>query len=110
VNSVQALLGLWRRHGPQLLASVADPHAELLTLMWGPQFDHLYARQRLAPSVAGPEVDPPTRFVLWQAGLLFDQLPSAAQQRLRRLILRHRSLSPTAHPWGTMPHGPHPAH
>lgn len=110
MSTVRTLLGLWRRHGPQWLASAADPHAELLTLVWGPQFDHLYARQRLALSAAGPAVDPPARFALWQVGVLFDQLPPVAQQRLRQIILRHRALSTVAQPWGTMPHGPHPAH
>ncbi len=112
MNPVQALLSLWRRHGTPLLATVGDPHAELLTLVWGPRFDRRHALEWLAqaPAPAATEPDPAARFALWQAGLLFDQLAPPAQQRLRQLILRHRALSPSAQPWGTMPHGPHSAH
>jgi hypothetical protein len=30
-----------RAYGPALLATASDPHAELLTMVWGPRFDTL---------------------------------------------------------------------
>ncbi|MCW5652590.1 MAG: hypothetical protein KIT53_02480 [Hydrogenophaga sp.] len=83
-----------REHGPALLAQADDPHDELLALVWGPRFDRehalgLWARlSRRQPAAA----------VLTLPAILsvadrFDALDRASQQRLRRLILRHRALS-----------------
>ncbi len=99
-----------RAHAPALLADVADPHDELLALVWGPRFDRehalgLMARQRgLAPQALHGLLDVAERY---------DGLGAAAQQRLRRLIQRHRATShvtvhATVH--ATMAHhAPHPA-
>jgi hypothetical protein len=32
-----------RASGPALLATASDPHAELLTMVWGPRFDREHA-------------------------------------------------------------------
>jgi hypothetical protein len=77
--------------GPPLLAQTDDPHAELLTLFWGPQFDRDHAlalwsqcfeRQPLEAAPLLPQ--------LLLLGERFDSLQLAEQQRLRRLIVRHR--------------------
>lgn len=91
-----ALARQLRAHGPQLLAATDDPHEELLTLVWGPRFDRhhglglLLRQPRPAPASALP--------ALLAAADLFDELPAPAQQRLRRLILRHRAISGSACP------------
>jgi hypothetical protein len=90
-----ALARQLRAHGPQLLAAADDPHEELLTLVWGPRFDRhhglglLLRQPRPAPASTLP--------ALLAAADLFDELPPPAQHRLRRLILRHRAISGTAH-------------
>lgn len=106
-HAVAPLLRLCRRHVVDWLGTVPEPHGELLTLVWGPRFDHHHARTLLAQA-SGASAS--AHFALWQAGLLFDQLPTHEQDRVRALILRHQALSPWATPWETMPHGPHPAH
>lgn len=109
-SPVQPLLTLWRRHGQPLLARVEDPHAELMTLVWGPKFDRAHAAQLLQSPGAAADVPPQVQFAVRQAASLFDQLAPAQQQRVRRLILQHHAYSPTATRWGTMPHATHPAH
>lgn len=109
-RTVKVLMQLCRRHVAEWLGPQPDPHGELLTLVWGPRFDRQHARALLVQAGTTGAVSTalaPARFALWQAGLLFDQLPAAAQDRVRALIVRHQSLSPWATPWETMPHGPH---
>jgi hypothetical protein len=83
-----------RPHTAALLADAEDPHAELLALFWGPRFDRehalaLWARHaRREPVPAAPLLPE-----LLSAGERFDALERTAQDRLRRLILRHRALS-----------------
>jgi hypothetical protein len=67
---------------PQLVAHAAEPHAELLALVWGPRFDCDHART--LATQAGVAALP-----LERAAREFDALPRAAQQRLRARILRH---------------------
>ncbi|WP_439517096.1 hypothetical protein [Hydrogenophaga sp.] len=83
-----------RDHGPALLADVEDPHDELLTLVWGPRFDRehalgLWARLSRRRPVEAVHTLP----ALLSVADRFDGMDTRAQQRLRRLILRHRALS-----------------
>ena len=83
-----------RPHTAALLADADDPHAELLTLFWGPQFDRehalaLWARfSRRQPVEAVPMLPE-----LLSVGERFDALERTDKDRLRRLIVRHRALS-----------------
>lgn len=83
-----------RPHTATLLADADDPHAELLTLFWGPQFDRehalaLWARfSRREPVEAVPMLPE-----LLAVGERFDALERTEKDRLRRLIVRHRALS-----------------
>lgn len=87
-----------RIHAPALLGDADDPHAELLSLVWGPRFDRehalgLWARwSQLQPTLASPLLP-----VLLAAADRFDGLVPPVQHRLRRLILRHRAV---ARGWG----------
>lgn len=96
--TVHAIVQQVRSVAPTLLSATHDPHADLLTLIWRPQFDrqhamHLWARlsQRL-PAQAMPLLS-----VLLHVGEGFDRLDRRSQQRLRRLILRHRARGATVH-------------
>lgn len=77
-----------RVYGRSLLAEVADPHAELLALVWGPRFDREHAhallqgRAQLQPGVLKSVMDSADRF---------DHLAGDQQQRVRQFILRHRA-------------------
>ena len=83
----QGLVHAVRRYGPVLLAHCQDPHAELLALVWGPQFD----RQQAQSLLAGMTVPPADLWaVTTHAAEGFDQLNPTAQHRLRHLILRHQ--------------------
>ncbi len=81
-----------RDHGAWLLAGLDEPHDELLALVWGPRFDRehalalweRYSRQR--PDEAGPTLP-----AILSAADRYDGLDAAGQQRLRRLIQRHRT-------------------
>ena len=81
------LLALLRAHGTTLLAALEAPHDELLALVWGPRFDRVHGLgllQRL------PRIAPGQLQALLGAADGYDSLPAPAQQRLRRLIVRHR--------------------
>jgi hypothetical protein len=97
-DALHALARQGRAHSATLLADADDPHAELLTLFWGPRFDRehalsLWARlSRRQPADAVPVLPE-----LLAVGDRFDAMDRDAQQRLRRLILRHRELSPALH-------------
>jgi hypothetical protein len=97
-DALHAIARQVRPHTAALLADADDPHAELLTLFWGPQFDRehalaLWARlSRRRPVEAAPLLPE-----LLAVGDRFDAMDRAEQQRLRRLILRHRELSPALH-------------
>ena len=75
-----------RAHGEWLLAGVASPHEEWMSLVWGTRFDrehalHLLASRPAAAAAALPEV--------MAAADRFDALATEAKRRVRRLILRH---------------------
>jgi len=87
-----------REHGAALRAAADDPHAELLTLFWGPQFDREHALRLWARlSRREPVQAQPVLPALLAVGERFDALDRRAQQRLRRLILRHRALGGSVH-------------
>jgi hypothetical protein len=81
-----------RTHAPALLHGMDDPHAELLSLVWGPRFDRehalgLWARMsQRQPTRAAPLLP-----VLLSAADHFDALGGPGQHHLRRLLLRHRA-------------------
>ena len=98
LEPLHALARQGREHGATLLSGSDDPHAELLTLFWGPRFDREHALRLWARlSQRQPVVAQPLLPALLAAGERFDALDRAAQQRLRRLILRHRALGETLH-------------
>jgi hypothetical protein len=78
-----------RAYGPTLLAAASDPHAELLTMVWGPRFDREHAMglwARLPQQQAAATLQ-----ALLSTADRFDTLATPTQQRLRQLILRHRA-------------------
>jgi hypothetical protein len=83
-----------RDHGPALLAGVEDPHDELLALVWGPRFDREHALGLWARfSRRQPAEAVHTLPAILSVADRFDGMDTGAQQRLRRLIQRHRALS-----------------
>lgn len=77
-----------RAHGSVILKGYDDPHAELLALVWGPQFDRDLAHTLLQRR---PDLMPQMLPTVKRAADRFDQLAAAEQRRVRQLILRHRS-------------------
>ncbi len=97
-DAIHAIARQGRPHTAVLLAGAQDPHAELLTLFWGPQFDREHALSLWArASQQRPVEAAPLLPQLLAVGERFDALARAEQQRLRRLILRHRELSQALH-------------
>jgi hypothetical protein len=97
-DALRAIARQGRPHTAALLADADDPHAELLTLFWGPQFDREHALALWArASQRRPVEAAPLLTQLLAVGERFDALARADQQRLRRLILRHRELRPQVH-------------
>ena len=81
-----------RDHGPRLLAGLDQPHDELLVLVWGPRFDREHALALWARfSHCHPDEAGLTLPAILTAADRFDGLDAAGQQRLRRLIQRHRT-------------------
>ena len=97
--SVRAIVQQVRSVAPTLLSDTRDPHADLLTLIWGPQFDRQHAMHLWAPRLSQrqPAQAMPLLTVLLHGGEGFDRLDRGSQQRLRRLILRHRARGATVH-------------
>lgn len=92
VQNLHDLTRVGRRHAPALLADADDPHAELLTMIWGPRFDREHALDWWARlSARQPVAAMPVLSELLSAAERFDTLTSPVQQQLRRLVLRHRS-------------------
>lgn len=78
---------------PDLLAEADDPHAEVLTLVWGPKFDREHAIGLWAGwSRREPVQAMPALPELMSLADRFDALAAPLQHRLRRLILRHQAL------------------
>ena len=97
-DALHAIARQVRPHTAVLLADADDPHAELLTLFWGPQFDREHALALWARlSQRRPVEAAPLLPELLAVGDRFDAMDRVEQQRLRRLILRHRELSPALH-------------
>ena len=85
LNAIAAPL---RAYGAVVLEGYAEPHAEVMALVWGPRFDRehalgLVARQPQHAARALP--------ALLEAADRFDALHAPAQRRLRQMILRHRA-------------------
>jgi len=92
-DALHAIARQGRPHTAVLLADAVDPHAELLTLFWGPRFDREHALSLWARASRPEPVEAvPLLPQLLAAGDRFDALAREDQQRLRRLILRHRAL------------------
>ena len=86
-----------RDHGARLLAGLEQPHDELLVLVWGPRFDREHALDLWARfSQHHPDEAGQTLPAILTAADRFDGLDAAGQQRLRRLIQRHRALNEAA--------------
>jgi len=89
-NPLHRLARDLRAHGPALLAGTPSPHDELLTLVWGPRFDREHA---LGLAARQPQRAARVLPALLEAADRFDALHAMAQQRLRRMILRHRAVA-----------------
>ena len=85
LNDIAAPL---RAYGPIVFEGYEEPHAELMALVWGPRFDREHAHSLLERR---PGYVPQVLQAVRQAADQFDRLPEAQRQRLRTLILRHRS-------------------
>ena len=96
-DAIHAIARQVRPHTAVLLAGADDPHAELLTLVWGPQFDREYALALWASfSQQQPVEAMPLLPELLSVGARFDALGREDQQRLRRLIVRHGAFATRA--------------
>ncbi|MBA4262792.1 MAG: hypothetical protein C0443_12445 [Comamonadaceae bacterium] len=97
-EALRAITRQGRSHTAVLLAGAEDPHAELLTLFWGPRFDRQHALALWARvSQHQPLEAAPLLPHLLALGDRFDAMARTGQQRLRRLILRHRALCGMVH-------------
>lgn len=85
LNAIAAPL---RAYGAVVLEGYAEPHAEVMALVWGPRFDREHALRLLERR---PGYVPKVLHDVQQAADLFDRLAEAERQRVRRLILRHGS-------------------
>jgi len=93
-DAIHAIARQGRPYTAALLADAEDPHAELLTLFWGPQFDREHALALWARfSQRQPAQAVPLLPELLSVGERFDALARTEKDRLRRLIVRHRALS-----------------
>lgn len=93
-DALHAIARQVRPHTATLLADAEDPHAELLTLFWGPQFDREHALALWARfSQRQPVEAVPMLPELLSVGERFNALERTEKDRLRRLIVRHRALS-----------------
>ena len=77
-----------RAYGPVVFEGYEEPHAELMALVWGPRFDREHAHALLERR---PGYVPQVLRKVHRAADQFDRLADAQQQRVRQLILRHRS-------------------
>jgi hypothetical protein len=86
LNAIAAPL---RAYGAVVLEGYAEPHAEVMALVWGPRFDREHALRLLERR---PGYVPQVLHDVQKAADLFDRLADAERDRLRSLIQRHRSL------------------
>jgi len=103
MNAVHHLFASVRAQSDALLATVADPHAELLAMVWGSRFDREHAESLLARH---KRVLPGALQSVMAAADSFDRLPAGRQHRLRRIIVRHQR---SAARWDNHRHATHPA-
>lgn len=93
MNPVHDLIQQSRAPALLLLAKIDDPHAELLAMVWGPRFDRQHALELLARLSHEQSAQAlPVLTLLQSAANQFDNLSVQAQNRLRRLIMRHQRL------------------
>ncbi len=85
LNAIAAPL---RAYGPVVFEGYEEPHAEVMALVWGPRFDREHAHTLLERR---PGYVPQVLLAVRQAADHFDSLPETERQRLRTIILRHRS-------------------
>jgi hypothetical protein len=85
LNAIAAPL---RAYGPVVFEGYEEPHAELMALVWGPRFDREHAFRLLERR---PGYVPQVLLAVREAADRFDDLADAQKQRVRALILRHRS-------------------
>lgn len=69
------------------MASLDDPHAELMAMVWGPRFDRAHAVDLL---MQDSNADPDLLISVTTAADCFDGLQAHRKERLRRLIMAHR--------------------
>lgn len=85
-----------REHTADLAISVADPHAEMMAMIWGTRFDRQHALELLARLPAPTALSAlPLYTALSRVANCFDHAEPTTQQEWRRLVLRHRALSVT---------------
>jgi hypothetical protein len=83
-----------REHTTDLASSVADPHAEMMAMIWGTRFDRQHALELLAKLPASTALSAqPLYSALSRIADCFDHAEPTTQQEWRRLVLRHRALS-----------------
>lgn len=84
--ALDAIAAPLRAYGSVVLEGYAEPHAEVMALVWGPSFDREHALRLLARR---PGYAPQVLRAVQQAADQFDRLVETEQQHLRALILRH---------------------
>lgn len=82
-----------RTHGPALLQGCAEPHHELLAMVWGPRFD---LQQALDLMERGGQTSPNSLPGVLRVADAFDRLPHPQQARVRTLIQRHQRVAQAA--------------
>jgi hypothetical protein len=86
--TLSAMVAPLRAYGAVVFEGYEEPHAEVLALVWGPRFDREHALRLLERR---PGYVPQVLHDVQKAADLFDRLAEAERQRVRSLILRHRS-------------------
>ena len=87
----RTLVDLARARGSALLARQAEPHDELLSLLWCVRFDRAHALRLIAQADAQQRAH--LSGDLLAAADLFDHLDGASQAHLRSLVARHGRLA-----------------
>ncbi|WP_294771018.1 hypothetical protein [uncultured Rhodoferax sp.] len=86
--TLTAIAAPMRAYGPVVFEGYEEPHAEVMALVWGPRFDREHALRLLERR---PGYVPQVLLAVQQAADHFDGMADAQKQRVRKLILRHRS-------------------
>lgn len=85
-TALHAIAAPLRAYGAVVLEGYAEPHAEVLALVWGPSFDRVHA---LCLLERRPGYAPQVLQAVQQAADQFDRLAETERRRLRTLIVRH---------------------